>query len=196
MGGEDAEYLRARAGLRDKADKRGSAAQGLLDRFGTAPENEEKALAEIAQQHGDDPALKRFYLGRLQGLRQQEQRQVAQSAGTVYQLVLEERRGEIAAADLQRLHKAGQMEGLFEAAQYGRSAEHKGDLLFKERYLAMGEAERGTRAEDLGVGEPAGDPGDGVDVVARQGGDRRQLGAVAYDRHGARHLRRLRRQPG
>ncbi len=34
MGGEDAEYLRAQAGLRDKAEKRDGATQSLLDRFG------------------------------------------------------------------------------------------------------------------------------------------------------------------
>ncbi|MGE3867582.1 MAG: hypothetical protein AB7G04_11775, partial [Hyphomonadaceae bacterium] len=142
LGGEDAEYLRAHAGLRDKADKRDGATQSLLDRFGTAPENEAKALAEISDKHGDDPGLRRLYLGRLQMQRRQERREIAQSAGNFYALAREGRLDEIDPADARRLHKAGQMEGLLEAAQYGRNAEAPGDLLFRERYLAMGEDER------------------------------------------------------
>ncbi len=58
----------------------------------------------------------------------------------------------------------------------------------------VGEPQRRAGAEDLGVGEPAGDPRDVVDLVAAEGGDRGQLGAIADDRHRARHLGRLRRQ--
>ena len=74
--------------------------------------------------------------------RRQERRDVAQSAGNVYALALEGRQGEIEAADLQRLHAGGDLDGVLEAAQYARSAQAPGDVLLKERYLAMGEEER------------------------------------------------------
>jgi len=169
LGGEDAAYLRAHAGLRDKAEKRDGAAQSLLDRFGTAPENEAKALAEISDKHGDDPGLRRLYLGRLQMQRRQERREIAQSAGNFYALARDGRLDEIDPADSRRLHKAGQMEGLLEAAQYGRNAEAPGDLLFRERYLAMGEEERAK----FGVAELAQKlaPQDFIEVMQGASGD-------------------------
>ncbi len=142
LGEEKSDLMLAQALEQKKADKRDGAAQSLLDRFGTAPENESKALAEIDAQHGGDPTLKRFYLGRLQMQRRQERRDVAQSARNVYALALEGRQSEIEAADLQRLHAGGDLDGVLEAAQYARSAQAPGDVLFRERYLAMGEEER------------------------------------------------------
>ena len=95
--------------------------------------------------------MRALYAGKLEARRTQERREQAKSAGAVYGLAIAGRAAEIDAGDARRLHDSGQLDGLLEAAQYARGANPKGDLLFKERYLAMSPRERAG----YGLGELA-----------------------------------------
>jgi hypothetical protein len=95
------------------------------------------------------------------------------SAGNAYRLAVEGRDGEIDPADRLRLHKAGQMDGILEAAQFARHANPKSDLLFKERLLAMSPEERAG----YGVGELAKrlSPQDFLEVTQGAAGEEDQM---------------------
>jgi len=169
LGAEDADYLHAQAVLEQRLNRYETGTQELLQRLGSSPEGEAKAMAEIAGKHADDARFKALYVGKLAALRKQERRELATSAVNAYRLALDGRASEIDPADRLRLHKAGQSEGLLEAAQYARGASPTGDLLFKERYLAMSEGERAG----YGVAELAKrlSPQDFLEVVQADQGE-------------------------
>ncbi|MGE0151783.1 MAG: hypothetical protein AB7R90_04145 [Reyranellaceae bacterium] len=142
LGAEEADFQLAQARQEHESEMRDGAVRSLLQEYGTSPASEQQALAAIRDRHGNDPKLLRYYGGALEVRRWEERRGMAQAAANAYRLALEGREEKIAPADRKRLHDTGQLEGVLEAAQYARVAPPKGELLFRERFLAMGEAER------------------------------------------------------
>lgn len=171
LGKEESDFIRYEALREQRLNRRETGTQDLLDRYGSSPEGEAKAVAEIQAKYGDDPAFPPLYHGKLAQARVQQGRDQAKSASTVYGLAFAGKAHEIAPADRKRLD--GQIDAVLDAAQYARSTEYKGDLLFKERYLAMSPQERagygfGELAKRLSAAdflevmqEAAGEPDEG-----------------------------------
>ncbi len=134
----DRERQESQARSKAERERIEGAARSMLDRYGSSAEGERQARAALQAQFGGNAVrAERLYDGLLQTRRGQERRGEARAAASVYGLALAGREDEIPEADRKRLHDAGQLDGLLEAAQVSRAAPQPGELLFKERWLAM-----------------------------------------------------------
>ncbi len=148
----DRERQESQARSKAERERAEGAARSMLDRYGSSPVGERQARAALEAQFGGNAVrAERLYDGLLQARRGQERRGEAQAAVNTYGLALAGREDEIAAADRKRLHDAGQLDAILEAAQLSRAAPQPGELLFRERWLAMTPQQRAG----YGLGELA-----------------------------------------